>query len=354
MSSDDETTPKPGIGSTKVEVKISPTDITRPSITILSAPSSFTGTPLSMSKANWRDWKWDIEGALGLTGLWDYILGHIPCPKADHEPRAHRNWKSNDRVARFYIDSAMDRDEARALNVRDLQPATLLWKTLKDKYETAGAVSQFMLLEQVFHTELEDGENLLKSFNSAVDLASQAYGSKLTRNTFQVLALTRMISHIPSLSHIKSTIHSELHRAAKDGNRDTYTIDDIRSLITQRQTEITSQKHRQPETALSTTPAKKSVRAPVICENCNGRHHTKKYCINEGGGMHGSTVEQSKEAKRKDREAAEQAKGKKNEAHITTPAPATANFASRAAHRDRRYGSTGTVAGCPYRTVDNF
>lgn len=117
MSSDDETTPKPGIGSTKVEVKISPTDITRPSITILSAPSSFTGTPLSMSKANWRDWKWDIEGALGLTGLWDYVLGHIPCPKADHELRAHRNWKSNDHVARFYIDSAMDQDEAQALNV---------------------------------------------------------------------------------------------------------------------------------------------------------------------------------------------------------------------------------------------
>ncbi|KAF9044032.1 hypothetical protein BJ165DRAFT_1543077 [Panaeolus papilionaceus] len=329
MSKDNEDKTKPAVATSSTEVQITSTDLTRPSITLLSPPSSFTGTVLSMSKGNWRDWKWDIEGALGLTGLWDYVLGYVPCPDMDKEPRAHRNWKSNDRVARFYIDSAMDRDEARALDVRDLQPATTLWKTLKGKYETAGAVSQFTLLEQVFYTDLEDGGNLLKSFNSAVDLTTQAYGSKLTKNTFQVLALTRMISRIPSLSHIKSTIHSEIHRAAKTGDRDTYTIDDIRSLITQRQTEIMTQKRQQPDTALTAALAKRNVKPPIICENCNGRHHTKKYCVNEGGGMHGSTVEQSKEAKKRDREAAEQAKGKKSEAHTTTPT-ATVNFAAHA------------------------
>ena len=104
----------------------------------------------------------------------------------------------------------MDRDEARAMDVRSMSPATKLWANLKAKYENAGAVSQFSLLEQVFYTELEDGENLLKSFNSVVDLALQAYGNQLTKNTFQVLALTCMISHLPSLSHIKSTIYSEI------------------------------------------------------------------------------------------------------------------------------------------------
>ncbi|PPQ85564.1 hypothetical protein CVT24_009820, partial [Panaeolus cyanescens] len=74
-------------------------------------------------------------GTIGLTPLWDYIQGYVPCPDPDREPRAYRHWMSNDRMARLYIDSAMDLDEAKAMNVRDIKPATALWATLQAKYE---------------------------------------------------------------------------------------------------------------------------------------------------------------------------------------------------------------------------
>ncbi|PPQ82999.1 hypothetical protein CVT24_011810, partial [Panaeolus cyanescens] len=184
-------------------------DISRPSISLVSSPpNAFTADPLCEAKGNWRDWKWAMEGTIGLTPLWDYIQGYVPCPNPEREPRAYRHWMSNDRMARLYINSAMDLDEAKAMNVRDIKPATALWATLQKKYENLGAVNQFSLLEQVFSTDLEDGDNLLKSFNAAVELATRAYGSKLSKNTFQVLALTRMISRIPSLSHIKTTIYN--------------------------------------------------------------------------------------------------------------------------------------------------
>ncbi|PPR07145.1 hypothetical protein CVT24_010767 [Panaeolus cyanescens] len=315
-------------------IEILASDISRPSISLVtSPPNAFTSDKLCEAKGNWRDWKWAMEGTIGLTPLWDYIQGYVPCPAPDREPRAYRNWMSNDRMARLYIDSAMDLDEAKAMNVRDIKPATTLWSTLQRKYENLGAVNQFSLLEQVFSTDLEDGDNLLKSFNAGVELATRAYGSKLTKNTFQVLALTRMISRIPSLSHIKTTIYTEVHRAAKAGNRDTYTIEDVRELITQRQSEIITEKRNNQATALATTSHhKKSDKPPVVCSNCKGLHHSAEFCIRDGGGMEGKTVEQSKEARRKAREAARnggKTTKKESSANASTSEPTpTVNFAS--------------------------
>ncbi|KAF4612272.1 hypothetical protein D9613_004279 [Agrocybe pediades] len=112
-----------------------PSDITHPSISIITVPSPFTGSPLDKSKGNFKAWRNAIYPALALIGLWTYTKPNAKAtaPSPLTEPRAFANWKENDRRSCAYIFSALS--EAEFLMIDTLEEdAAEFWKRIERRH----------------------------------------------------------------------------------------------------------------------------------------------------------------------------------------------------------------------------
>ena len=269
-------------------------DATNPSITKKKITNSFPGEKLDKLKSNYKKWGSDILLSLTLNGLGGYPTGTVKKPSEPEQPRAHQNWLANDALTTAFIATyVVDREH----DFVDLTKTSAEnWTILKERHQNEGPVRQVNLLLQALTTRCTKETPLPETAAQICTDIERAFAmDNITSDLLCCIALLNSLgTHFP---HARSIVLRDISASTKGA---PYTSVDIRRYLENEQT-----LHESDQTTTATESIALAARTPnngiPTCIVCKKRGHSVKYCISEGGDMAGKTLDESKEARSKDR-----------------------------------------------------
>ena len=298
-----DTEPPPGVSAPSPPFDL---DASRPSIPLLGTFSPFDKEKLDKEKANWNAWSWEVYLAMSLNRSYDYVTGDILAPDVVFEPRAYKNWLSNDRSACAYLSSAISDAERKALGDPPRSGAKAYWEKLKTRHSSDGPVAQVYLLKEAMNVVITSpSESITKALDGAADLVNRAYAMSSTDGLAKDTFLSIVALNILGKEH--ESIQFQLQDRMQQATDSTpFTFTQIRAFLEDKQHLMDANKRQtaggNPLTPSSIALSAQRATAP-ICSNCEKTGHTHPYCISPGGGMEGKSIEDSKKKRRADKEA---------------------------------------------------
>jgi hypothetical protein len=269
---------------------------------ITSTTHAFSGEKLDKNKHNWRTWEDSFWQAMTLSLLDEYTLSDAKAfmPNKDTNPMAYRNWQQNDRRACAFIGSAISESEKIAIGGAPRADASSFWKTLTERHTNDGPVAQINLIREAMNLRATD-ESLMTTIDDICVLMERAFAmGEISNDTLTNFAILQSYSNY---QEIQLDIQRLLRTATKTA---PISRSDIRAIVQER-VDLMSDANSSAPTSIAlaarSTPKNNKSRAALYCTGCKGSGHTHPYCIREGGGMAGKTIEESKAQRRKDNEA---------------------------------------------------
>lgn len=261
--------------------------------------ASWTGHILDRDDGKWSDWSYNMDLELSMVQLWEYVFDAPAAPNPTYEPRASRAWMSNNRLACSFIKRALSPSEQKLCT--DQWDPVALWAYLKARHGGAVPVQQERLLQEALTTKCSPAEFLTKTADGIIEKIDCAFDAgDVTKELLLLIVILSALSN-RSYAHIRSIISRDLTNAS---DVTKYGPTEIRRFLEGEQTLIDADKPNSTEVVLATTPASKSSKySRLICEGCKSKGrpnfigHTLPWCILEGGGMAGKTVEESRTAR---------------------------------------------------------
>jgi gag-polypeptide of LTR copia-type len=259
-------------------------DATRPSVALLGSFTSFDKEKLDKERANWNSWSRDIYLAMSLNRSYDYVTGDVVAPDSLLEPRALRNWKSNDRSACAFLSSAISDAEWKALGDPPRSDAKIYWEKLKTRHSSDGPVAQVYLLKQAMNIVITSpSESITKTIDKAADLVRRAYAMNsadgLAEETFlSIIALNTLGKEHEA---IQFQLQDRLQQATPQS---PFSFTQIRAFLEDKQRLIDANKRQNTSTSTPTSIALSAQDANniILCSNCGKRGHKDRYCISQG------------------------------------------------------------------------
>ncbi|KAG5715017.1 hypothetical protein E4T56_gene10377 [Termitomyces sp. T112] len=262
--------------------------------------SSCTGHVLEKDDRKYAEWAYAMKLELSLAQLWDYVFDPMPSPDATYEPRAYCSWTSNRHLACSFLKRALSSSKQK-LCTEEEDPGAL-WVYLKDRHGGAVPVKQVQLLQEA--------------------LTAKCSLSKLLTKTVDVIF--EKIDCVCVVHAVGQIISRDLGQAS---NISKYGPTEIRLFLEGEQTllEVDKSPSVPIDSALAAAPGKASRSKDITCMACKAYQrpahiytgHMALWCILEGGGMAGKSIEESKKAclafyngKRKEREKRDKAVSK--------------------------------------------
>ena len=280
-------------------------DATRPSVALLGYFTSFDKEKLDKEKANWNSWTWDIYLAMSFDWSYDYVTGDTVAPDTLLKPRALRNWNSNDRSACAFLSSAISDAEWKALSDPPHSNVKAYWEKLKNHHSSDRPVAQVYLLKQVMSIVITSpSESITKRIDKATDLVHCAY----TMNSADGLAEETFFSIIAlnALGKEHEAIQFQLQDRLQQATlQSPFSFTQIWALLEdkQRLIDVNKCQNNPAATPSSIVLSAQDTNNIILCSNCGKRGHKDRYCISQGGGMAGKTIEESKTQHQLDKEA---------------------------------------------------
>ena len=232
---------------------------------------------------------------LAINSLLSYILGETSKPSPSSEPRAHGNWVENDCFA--YTAITMNNADDTEAELDMAKGAKVAWDMLKDQHQNEGPIRQVDLLHTALNIKCKKGTPLPQTCREICDAVDQAFVmGTFTADLFHCIAIINSLEDFP---HIRSSILWDLHTSTKEKE---YTSKDIQHYLESKETLHSASKSFSPSD-IALTACTKSPNIPT-CRNCKHQGHSNQYCISSGGGMAGKMIQESKDARYKDRENA--------------------------------------------------
>src|SRR5271155_17684 len=295
-------------------------DATKPIVERETIKSAFKGEKLDKEKGNWTQWRPEIQNYLDMVGLSSHLVADssatIPSPTL--QPNAHRNYLSNDRSVRGYLKSAISKTEFELID--KLETAQGCWDALSTYHLDEGPIKQASLIQGALAMRITRDNQMMIKLRQLRDDINRAFDMPggIDKDTFMcILALQALGT---GLEHSRAIIQRDMRAATTSS---PYTANDLIKFMEQEYQLMLGDLQREGKTestvALAAQTASKGKNRP-FCSNCKREGHTGPYCITTGGGMAGRMIEESKEARRKDREA---------KASKTTTAPSAGSADSR-------------------------
>jgi len=286
-------------GSSKAE---DPNNITVRLIT--STTHAFTGEKLDKNKHNWRTWEDSFWQSMTLSLLDEYTLPDAKqfMPDKETHPIAYRNWQQNDRCACAFIGSAISQSEKIAIGGAPRADASKFWATLTARHTNDGPIAQINLIREAMNIRAAD-DTLMTTIDDISILMERAFAmGSISNDTLTNFAILQAYS---SYQEIQIDIQRLLRTATKEA---PITRGDIRAIVQERvdlMHDIDSSAPTSIALAARSTSKNKSrsERSALYCSVCKATTHTQQYCVREGGGMAGKSIEESKAQRRKDNEA---------------------------------------------------
>jgi len=294
----------------------SSTDATRPSITLITITSAFQGDKLDKSKSNFKPWRDQMYSIMVLSSLWEYTKGTFTAPDQTTEPRAYANWKMNDQRTCGFIFGAISEAERKAIPPLESDTAKY-WTQLVDRHKSDGPVAQVYLIKSAMSKVATPGTSFTTGIDEIFDILDRAWAmGDVTADVFKkILALNYFRDFPDTQFALQERIQQETKAAP-------FMPSDLRRFVEDKQRLIDANKDSGTNTstialaAQSHSSKNKGRASDLYCTNCKKPYHTDRYCINSGGGMAGKTMQESMDARRRDREAGKSASN-------STPAKAT-------------------------------
>ena len=250
---------------------------------------------LDLTLNNWQTWSKRVTLVLqASSGLHLYLLGQVPQPDPQIEPRAHSNWEINDAMIRAFILAHCSSIEfSFAENCRT---CLQMWTTLQSRHRCQGAVAQIQLIQEAFSvhystsTPFSTTSEQLRVLNDRI----WAMGAP-TADSFLVILMLLALSG-PDFRGVRDAIINGLSNAT---NFSPYTAAHIRArLDLEQQVRNAESTRSMGGEAMSAQSNEQSRRSSVICANCKNTRHSVEFCVKDGGGMAGESVLNAMNAQR--------------------------------------------------------
>lgn len=201
-----------------------------------------------------------------------------------------------------------------------------LWEHLKGRHGGAVPVQQVRLLQEALTMKCSPSESLTKTADTIFEKVDRAFqAGQVTKELLQSIAILSALSD-KSYTHIRSIILRDL---TTSGDVTKYRPTEIRRFLEGEQTLIDADKSVLVPTDSTPTAfvARSSRFDRLQCNNCKAKGrtnftgHTQPWCILEGGGMAGKTVEESRKARLAHYDAKRKGKDVKKEVSRLTITP---------------------------------
>jgi len=185
----------------------------------------------------------------------------------------------------------------------NLITAKAYWEALKKVHLAEGPVKQMELIRGAFNTPIPRTKDQLAVVRKIHDDIQRAFDMPggLSKDAFSCIVLLTMLGD--GHEHTRAIILRDMQAATTDKpflprHIFSYLDSDTQLLLG---TTATSTSATAIALAAKTPPRNRV--STVTCGNCKKPGHTDPYCISPGGGMAGKTIEESKTARKRDREA---------------------------------------------------
>jgi hypothetical protein len=265
-----------------------------PSVPLLRTSATYTEVKLDKNLGNYKEWYRHAKHHLTITGLISHALGTARVPDPS-EIFATENWEANDNLAQAVILSTLLKEEWDF--AEPLRGAKACWDSLIAHHQNEGPIRQVQLLQEALSLQCSKTSPLTTTASQIRTAVARAFEmGQLTQDLFTCIALLNSLSDFP---HLRSLITRDLSESTASA---PYTSTRILTLLENEQRIIVSDQKRNEAIALaSQTITAKHV--STVCSNCKKPGHGPNYCVAPGGGMTGRTIDEAKEAQRKDKEA---------------------------------------------------
>ncbi|KAG6874761.1 hypothetical protein C0992_006665 [Termitomyces sp. T32_za158] len=252
-----------------------------------------------ISQIKWTPWSRFMKLELTMSGLYEYIFDPPNVPHRLYEPRAYWNWQLNNWLASSFLLLGLSESECNLAD--DTLDAKSLWEYLQACHGGAGPVQQVRLLQEALTTKCSPVEPITKMIDRIFEKINCAFDvGDVMKDLLQSIAALSSLSDNSLYANARSIISRDLAAATAAM---PYGPDDIRRFLENEQTLYAANKGMS-----DTQPTALAARATgrwddLVCDGCKSRGrpvytgHTKPWCILEGSGMAGKTLEDARTAR---------------------------------------------------------
>ena len=271
-------------------------DVSHPSILVLSVKESSWGTVALLDKAsnNYVPWSQHITHILHLSsGLDIYLKSSFKGPDPDFKPH---NWEINDAAVQAFL--LMKCAPSEHEFVENCETAQDIWSTLQKRHVHQGPMSQITLIQEAlalcyYSSTLFSAMALLyRDLNRWIwDMGAP------TPEGFLCILMLLGLSSDPSLSAVRDSIISGLSSATPEC---PYTSADIVTRLDYEQqahSMAIAQTVLVPAEAHAARSSTTSDIKQSICSNCKKSRHTAEFCVQPNGGMAGKSIAEAQQAR---------------------------------------------------------
>ena len=274
-------------------------DATRPIVERETIKSPFKGDKLDKDAANWVPWRREVQNYLDMIGLSSHLT-ESSIPSSDTQPNAYRNWISNNRSVRGYIKSAVAKTEHELIDALDR--AHQCWSTLSAYHLDEGPIKQANLIQGALAMRIDRDDQMMVKLRQLCDDLNRAFDMKggIDKDTF--ICIVSLQAFGTGLDHSRAIVQRDMSSSSPSS---PYTPDNLIRFMEQEYQMLMGEKQRGTKSdalALTAQSSSKGKQA-LTCSNCKRPGHIAQWCIRPGGGMAGKTIDESKEARRKEKDA---------------------------------------------------
>ncbi|KAF5372337.1 hypothetical protein D9615_009321 [Tricholomella constricta] len=256
----------------------------------------YKGHLLTKDDGTYTTWARDFENELIMNGLWEYAFDPPLRPHEIHEPRAFRNWAHNDCLTCAFIATGVASSEWQFI---PKEGAKSCWLQIRSRHEGSGPVQQVRLLQEALSTKCSLEHPLTETIDSIFEKIDRVFAvGEVSSDTLKCIACLGSLSDKAS-AHARSNISRDIAASTK---ANPYKSTDIRRYLENEQTLINGDKTDASSATAFAAKPQNNCRTELLCTLCleRGRPckgHTKEWCILEGGGQEGKTLDESRAAR---------------------------------------------------------
>lgn len=204
--------------------------------------------------------------------------------------------------------------------------AKALWEYLQTRHGGAGPVQQVRLLQEALTTKCSPAEPITKTIDRIFKKINRAFDvGTVMKELLQSIAALSSLSNNSLYANARSIISCDLAAATAAA---PYGPNDIRRFLENEQTLYTAD-WGMPDTQPAALVARSTGRGDLVCDACKAKGrgnytgHTKPWCILDGGGMAGKTLDEAKAAHLAHYKAKREGRDKKKGSTKLTITPAS-------------------------------
>ncbi|KAF8800335.1 hypothetical protein BYT27DRAFT_7117784 [Phlegmacium glaucopus] len=271
-------------------------DATKPTVSKEPVSFTFKGERLDKDKGNWKTWSTEVLDLLDMASLGLYLTdGAETAPPVLTQPNVHWNWVTNDRSVQGFLRSSISATE-RDL-VSSLPGAKETWHKLESYHLEEGPIKQANLIQNALTIRIDRDDQMMTKVRGLLFCMQGG----INEDTFVTILALQALS--TGLDHSQAIIQRDFHASTPTS---PYTVNNLIDFLEQEYQMFLGDKQRiakSDSAIIFAAQSHQKGKTLILCIICKKHSHSAQWCIRPGGGMAGKTIEESKEARRRERDS---------------------------------------------------